>query len=60
MTIVKAIKLKNETHRLGDYIREVNVRNRELKDTEPMGNNIDDHFIPSIALLKDIPLINRH
>ncbi len=27
--------------RLGDYIREVNVRNRELKVTEPMGINID-------------------
>ena len=49
MTIVKAIKLKNETHRLGDYIREVNVRNRELKVTEPMGINIDKHFMPSVA-----------
>ena len=35
--------------RLGDYIREVNVRNRELKVTEPMGINIDKHFMPSVA-----------
>ena len=41
--------MKNETHRLGDYIREVNVRNRELKVTEPMGINIDKHFMPSVA-----------
>ena len=38
-----------EYHRLGDYIREVNVRNRELKVTEPMGINIDKHFMPSVA-----------
>ena len=35
--------------RLGDYIREVNIRNRELKVTEPMGINIDKHFMPSVA-----------
>ena len=35
--------------RLGDYIREVNVRNRELKVTKPMGINIDKHFMPSVA-----------
>lgn len=49
MAAIKAIKLKNETHRLGDYIREVNVRNRDLKVTEPMGINIDKHFMPSVA-----------
>ncbi len=38
-----------EYHRLGDYIREVNVRNRELKVTEPKGINIDKHFMPSVA-----------
>ena len=38
-----------EYQRLGDYIREVNVRNRELKVTEPMGINIDKHFMPSVA-----------
>lgn len=35
--------------RLGDYIREVNVRNRDLKVTKPMGINIDKHFMPSVA-----------
>ncbi len=35
--------------RLGDYIREVNVRNRELKVTKPMGINIDKHFMSSVA-----------
>ncbi len=35
--------------RLGDYIREVNLRNRDLKVTEPMGINIDKHFMPSVA-----------
>ena len=38
-----------EYQRLGDYIREVNVRNRELKVTKPMGINIDKHFMPSVA-----------
>ena len=35
--------------RLGDYIREVNVRNRELEVTDPMGININKHFMPSVA-----------
>jgi restriction endonuclease S subunit len=38
-----------EYKRLGDYIREVNVRNWELKVTKPMGINIDKHFMPSVA-----------
>ena len=38
-----------EYQRLGDYIREVNVRNRELKVTKPMGINIDKCFMPSVA-----------
>ena len=40
---------KVEYKRLGDYIREVNVRNRELKATKPMGINIDKYFMPSVA-----------
>lgn len=35
--------------RLGDYIREVNVRNRELKVTKLAGLTIDKAFIPSVA-----------
>ena len=35
--------------RLGDYIREVNVRNRELKIMNLLGLSIEKRFIPSIA-----------
>ena len=35
--------------RLGDYIREVNVRNNDLEITNPMGINIDKYFMPSVA-----------
>ena len=35
--------------RLGDYIREVNVRNRELKVKNLQGVSISKMFIPSIA-----------
>ena len=35
--------------RLGDYIREVNVRNRELKVTNLLGLSIEKRFIHSIA-----------
>ena len=38
-----------EYKRLGDYIREVNVRNRELKVTKLVGLTIDKAFIPSVA-----------
>ena len=34
---------------LGDYIREVNVRNRELTVTKLVGLTIDKAFIPSVA-----------
>lgn len=35
--------------RLGNYIREVNVRNRKLKVTDLLGVSISKEFIPSIA-----------
>ena len=38
-----------EYKRLGDYIREVNVRNRELMVTKLVGLTIDKAFIPSVA-----------
>ena len=38
-----------EYKRLGDYIREVNVRNSDLEITNPMGINIDKYFMPSVA-----------
>ena len=34
---------------LGDYIREVNVRNRELKVTNLLGLSVSKEFMPSIA-----------
>lgn len=39
----------NDYKRLGDYIREVNVRNRELRVTQLLGLSIEKRFIPSIA-----------
>lgn len=41
--------MKNEIHRLGDYIREVNVRNRDLSVTNLLGVSIEKRFISSIA-----------
>lgn len=38
-----------EYKRLGDYIREVNVRNHDLKVTKLVGLTIDKAFIPSVA-----------
>ena len=35
--------------RLGDYIREVNVRNRDLSVTKLLGVSIEKRFISSIA-----------
>ena len=35
--------------RLGDYIRDVNVRNRDMKVTKLVGLTIDKAFIPSVA-----------
>lgn len=39
----------NNYKRLGDYIREVNVRNRDLAVTKLVGLSIDKIFIPSVA-----------
>ncbi len=40
-----------EYKRLGDYIREVDVRNKDLKVTNLLGVSINKSFIPSIANL---------
>ena len=40
---------KTDYKRLGDYIREVDVRNRDLKVTKLVGLTIDKAFIPSVA-----------
>ena len=44
--------------RLGDYIREVNLRNRELKVTNLVGLTIDKAFIPSVANIIGTDLSN--
>ncbi len=44
--------------RLGDYIREVNVRNRDEKVTKLVGLTIDKAFIPSVANVIGIDLSN--
>lgn len=44
------MKQRNATYqRLGDYIREVDVRNKDLKVTKLMGVNIGKFFMPSVA-----------
>ena len=47
-----------EYKRLGDYIREVNLRNRELKVTNLVGLTIDKAFIPSVANIIGTDLSN--
>lgn len=41
--------MKSSYKRLGDYIRQVDVRNRDLAVTELLGLSIAKQFIPSIA-----------
>lgn len=41
--------MKSNYKRLGDYIRQVDVRNRDLAVTELVGLTIDKAFIPSVA-----------
>ena len=40
---------KGEMKRLGDYICEVDVRNRDLEVKKLVGLTIDKSFIPSVA-----------
>jgi len=47
-----------EYQRLGDYIREVNVHNRELRVTNLVGLTIDKAFIPSVANIIGTDLSN--
>lgn len=41
--------MKSNYKLLGDYIREINARNTELKDLDLLGISIQKEFIPSIA-----------
>lgn len=40
---------KTMVHRLGDYIREVDIRNHDLQCQKLLGLSIAKEFIPSIA-----------
>lgn len=50
--------MSTEYQRLGDYIKEVNVRNRELRVTNLVGLTIDKAFIPSVANIIGTDLSN--
>ncbi|NFG11313.1 restriction endonuclease subunit S [Clostridium botulinum] len=41
--------MKSNYKRIGDYIREVKVRNNDLSVSSLMGINIDKYFMPSVA-----------
>lgn len=41
--------MKSNYKRIGDYIREVKVRNKDLSVSSLMGINIDKYFMPSVA-----------
>ena len=43
-------EMKNDYKRLGDYIREVDVRNRDLEVKKLMGVSISKEFMPSMAI----------
>ena len=43
--------MKNDYKRLGDYIREVDMRNRKLEVTKLLGVSISKEFMPSIVFL---------
>ena len=45
--------------RLGDYIREVNVRNRDLKVTNLLGLSVSKEFMPSIAVTLGTGTLSR-
>ncbi len=48
----------NEYKRLGDYIREVNVRNRDLKVTNLLGLSMSKQFRPSTSNIVGVNLSN--
>lgn len=57
--------MKSNYKRLGDYIRQVDVRNRDLRTNNLLGINIDKFFMPSVANiigtdLKNYKLIKKN
>ena len=56
--------MKSNYKRLGDYIRLVDVRNKDLLSSELLGINIDKYFMPSVANiigtdLRNYKLLNK-
>ncbi|HUZ60657.1 MAG TPA: restriction endonuclease subunit S [Hanamia sp.] len=41
--------MKSNYKKIGDHIREVNVRNKELQSNNLLGINIDKYYMPSVA-----------
>lgn len=50
---------KTDYKRLGDYIREVDSRNRDLAVTDLVGLTIEKAFIPSVANVIGTDLSNN-
>ena len=50
--------MKSSYKRIGDFIREVNYRNTELKVTNLLGINIDKFFMPSVANIVGTDMAN--
>lgn len=50
--------MKSNYKRLGDYIRQVDVRNKNLKSSNLFGINIDKFFMPSVANIIGTDLSN--
>lgn len=41
--------IKSNYKRIGDYIREVNIRNKDFRTDNLLGINIDKYYMPSVA-----------
>lgn len=50
--------MKSNYKRLGDYIRQVDVRNRGIITNNLLGINIDKFFMPSVANIIGTDLSN--
>lgn len=46
---MESLVKKKETKVLGDYIRQIDERNSDLKDTNLLGININKNFMPSVV-----------
>ena len=57
--MINLIHMSNSNYmRLGDCIRPIDVRNRDMISDKPMGINIDKYFMPSVANVVGTDLSN--